>query len=109
MAWLLLAGAIGTEVVATLALRGTAGTFRLLPMLLVVLGYVASFTLMALALRTLNVGVVYAIWSGVGTAGVSIAAALLYREHLNAVAVIGMALIVLGVVVLASSGTTRHG
>jgi small multidrug resistance pump len=109
MAWLLLAGAIGTEVVATLALRGTAGTFRLVPMLLVVLGYVASFTLMALALRTLNVGVVYAIWSGVGTAGVTIAAALLYREHLNVVAVIGMTLIVLGVVVLASSGVTRHG
>jgi multidrug transporter EmrE-like cation transporter len=40
---------------------------------------------------------------------VTIAAALLYREHLNVVAVIGMALIVLGVVVLASSGATRHG
>jgi small multidrug resistance pump len=109
MAWLLLAGAIGTEVVATLALRGTAGALRLLPTLLVVLGYLASFTLMALALRTLNVGVVYAIWSGVGTAGVTISAAYLYREHLNLVAIVGMTLIVVGVVVVASSGTTRHG
>ncbi len=109
MAWLLLAGAIGTEVVATLALRGTAAAFRLVPTLVVVVGYVASFILMALALRTLNVGVVYAIWSGVGTAGVTIAAAFLYREHLNLVAVLGMTLIVVGVVILASSGTTRHG
>jgi small multidrug resistance pump len=109
MAWLMLAGAIVVEVVATLALRGTSGTFRLLPTLLVIGGYVASFTLMAFAMRTLNVGVVYAVWAGVGTAGVTTAAALLYGEHLNLAAVAGMALIVIGVVVLASSGATHHG
>ncbi|NJC72993.1 multidrug efflux SMR transporter [Planosporangium thailandense] len=109
MAWLMLAAAIATEVAATLGLRGTAGEFRLLPMLLVIVGYVASFTLMAFALRTLNVGVVYAIWAGAGTAGVTIAAALLYGERLNLTAVGGMALIVVGVVILAASGATRHG
>jgi small multidrug resistance pump len=109
MAWLMLAGAIVTEVVATLALRGAAGAFRPLPTLIVAGAYLASFILMAYALRTLNVGVVYAIWSGVGTAGVTIAAAFLYGEHLNLAAVAGMALIVVGVVVLASSGATQHG
>jgi small multidrug resistance pump len=108
MAWLILAGAIVAEVVATLALRGISGAFRFLPMLMVAGGYVTSFTLMAFALRTLNVGVVYAVWAGVGTAGVTIAAALLYDERLNLFAVAGMALIVLGVVVLAASGATRH-
>ena len=108
MAWLLLAGAIGAEVVATLALRGTAGAFRPLPTTIVVVGYVLSFTLLAQALRTLNVGVVYAIWSGVGTAGVAIAATILYGEHLNLTAIGGMVLIVVGVAVLASSGATSH-
>jgi small multidrug resistance pump len=109
MAWLLLTGAIVAEVVATLALRGTAGAFRPLPTFVVVAGYLLSFVLLARALRTLNVGAVYAIWSGVGTAGVTTAAAFLYGERLNLVAVGGMALIVAGVAVLASSGAMTHG
>jgi small multidrug resistance pump len=109
MAWLMLAGAILAEVVATLALRGVAAVLRPLPALAVVAGYLASFTLLAGALRTLNVGVVYAIWSGVGTAGVATAAIFLYGERLNLAAVGGMVLIVAGVVVLVSSGATSHG
>lgn len=109
MAWLMLAAAIATEIGATLGLRGVSGGFRLLPILLVVGAYVVSFTLMAFALRTLNVGVVYAVWSGAGTAGVATAAALLFGERLNLTAVAGMALIVVGVVILAASGATRHG
>jgi small multidrug resistance pump len=109
MAWLMLVGAIVAEVVATLALRGTAEAFRPLPVLAAVVGYLIAFTLMALALRTLNVGTVYAIWSGVGTAGVAALAAMLYEEHLNLTAVAGMGLIVAGVVVLVSSGATGHG
>jgi small multidrug resistance pump len=109
MAWLMLAAAIVAEVAATLGLRGVAGTFRALPLLLVTIAYVASFTMMAFALRTLNVGVVYAIWAGAGTAGVTIAATFLFGERLNLVAVAGMALIVIGTAVLASSGVTGHG
>jgi small multidrug resistance pump len=109
MAWLMLAGAITTEVIATLALRGTANGVRPLAVLTVVAGYGIAFVLLAYALRTLNVGVVYAIWSGVGTAGVVIVAALLYDERLNLTALAGIALIVLGVVVVTSSGATTHG
>jgi small multidrug resistance pump len=109
MAWLMLAGAIAAEVVATLALRGTAQGFRPLVVLGVVVGYATAFALMAYALRSLNVGVVYAIWSGVGTAGVAVAAALLYDERLNLTAIAGIALIVIGVVVLTTSGATSHG
>ena len=104
----MLAGAIGTEVVATLSLRGVATGFRPGPAAVVVAGYLASFTLLAGALRTLNVGVVYAIWSGVGTAGTAIAAALIYGERLNLVAIAGIAVIVVGVAVLAGSGSTTH-
>lgn len=109
MAWLVLAVAVVTEVVATLSLRGMAGGGRPWLIAVVVAGYGVSFTLMAVALRSLNVGIVYAIWSGVGTAGVSLAAMWLFGERLNAVAVAGMALIVAGVVVLVSSGATGHG
>ena len=108
MAWLLLAGAISSEVVATLALRGIAQGIRPLAIVVVVAGYVISFVLLAFALRTLNVGVVYAIWSGVGTAGVAAAAAVIYGERLNLTAVIGIVLIVIGVVVLTTSGATSH-
>jgi small multidrug resistance pump len=109
MAWFLVAVAIVSEVAATLALRGTAGAIRPLNIAAVVVGYVASFTLMAYALRTLNVGVVYAVWSGVGTAGVAVIAALVYGEHLNLTAIGGIVLIVVGVVVLTTSGATTHG
>jgi small multidrug resistance pump len=108
MAWLLLAGAIISEVAATLAMRGIANGFRPWPALIVVAGYLISFTLMALALRTLNVGLVYAVWSGAGTAGTAAIAAALYDERLNLTAVAGMVVIVAGVVLLATSGATTH-
>jgi small multidrug resistance pump len=108
MPWLVLAGAILSEMVGTLALRDTTTGWRLLPTALVVVGYGLSFVLLAIALRSLNVGPVYAIWSGVGTAGVTVAAALLYDERVNLASVLGMALIVLGVVVLALFGGTSH-
>ncbi len=104
----MLAGAIACEVAATLSLRGTTDGFRPLLALVVVVGYVVSFVLMALAFRTLNVGIVYAIWSGVGTAGTTAAASVLFHERLNATAVLGMAVIVGGVVILAMSGAATH-
>lgn len=108
MPWLMLAGAILLEIVATLTLRGTATAFRPLPLLIVAAGYLGSFTLMAFALRTLNVGIVYAIWSGIGTAGVAIAGTLLFGERLNLTAIAGLTLIVLGVILTVSSGSTTH-
>lgn len=108
MAWLLLAGAILSEVAATLSLRGTANDFRPLLVVVVIAGYLVSFVLMAVAFRTLNVGIVYAVWSGVGTAGTAAAASLLFGERLNFTAILGMAIIVVGVVVLAASGAATH-
>jgi small multidrug resistance pump len=108
VAWLFLAGAILAEITATLALRGTAVAPRPLPILVVIVGYTVSFVLMMYALKRLNVGIVYAIWSGVGTAGVAVVAALLYRERLSVIAIGGMVLIIVGVVMLVTSGTTTH-
>jgi small multidrug resistance pump len=108
MAWLLLVGAIVSEVTATLALRGIANGIRPVPALIVAAGYLISFALMAMALRTLNVGIVYAVWAGAGTAGTAAMAAVLYDERLNLTAVAGMVVIVVGVAILASSGAATH-
>lgn len=108
MAWLMLAVAIVAEVAATLSMRSLASGLSPIPLVISVIGYLVSFTLMALTLRTLNVGTVYAIWSSLGTAGVVVAASVLYREQLNATSITGMAIIILGVVVLVSSGSVSH-
>ncbi|SDM29861.1 DMT family transporter [Allokutzneria albata] len=104
IAWLALAGAVALETVATLTLRVVSREVRVLPLVLVVLGYAGAFTLMTVSLRSLNVGIVYAVWSGVGTAAVAVIAAVVFRETLTPAAVVGIALIITGVVVLSLSG-----
>jgi small multidrug resistance pump len=108
MAWLMLAGAILSEIASTLSLRGTTNEFKPWLAVVVVVGYLVSFVLMALAFRTLNVGIVYAVWSGVGTAGTTAAAAVLFDERINLTAVLGMVVIVAGVAILAFSGAATH-
>jgi small multidrug resistance pump len=96
----LLAVAIVTEVVATSALRASDGFTRLVPSLIVVAGYGLSFYLLSLTLRTLPVGIVYAIWSGAGIVLITAVAAFLFKQVPDLPAVLGMGLIVAGVVVL---------
>jgi small multidrug resistance pump len=107
MGWLLLAGAISTEVAGTLALRALADGFRWGPATVVGVGYSVSFVLLALALRSVDVGPAYAIWSGVGTAGVAVLGVVLFAERINAVGVVGLVLIVAGVAVLSLSGSAH--
>lgn len=109
MAWLYLAAAIVSEVMGTLGLRGVANHFRLAPALLIGLAYVVSFSFLSVALRSVNVGAAYAIWSGVGTAAVAGLGVVFFGEDLSWRAVAGMAIIVAGVIVLVGSGSVRHG
>lgn len=95
-----LAVAIVAEVVATSALRASDGFTRLVPSLIVVAGYGLSFYLLSLTLRTLPVGIVYAIWSGAGIVLITAVAAFLFKQVPDLPAVLGMGLIVAGVVVL---------
>lgn len=105
MAWLLLAGAILSEVVATSALKLSVGFTRLVPSVVVVVGYLLSFLLLAQALRLqLQVSVAYAIWSGVGTALIVIIGTVALHEPLTAAKALGVALIIGGTVVLNLSG-----
>jgi small multidrug resistance pump len=97
--WLFLSIAIISEVVATSALKSSAGFTQLWPSLLVVAGYSAAFFL-SLTLRTMPVGIAYAIWSGAGLLLITLIAWLVLGQSLDGPAIVGLALIVAGVVVL---------
>jgi small multidrug resistance pump len=97
---LILLLAILSEVVGTVALKASEGFTRLGPNVLVVVGYGLSFYLLAQALRQIPLGIAYAIWSGLGTAGAVVAGLLLWRESLNLAGVVGILLIIIGVILL---------
>ena len=100
MAYLYLAIAIVAEVTATSALKASAEFTRLWPSVVVVVGYSAAFYFMTLVLRTIPIGITYAIWSGVGIVLVAVVGALLYKQVPDLPAMVGMALIVAGVAVI---------
>jgi small multidrug resistance pump len=98
--YLLLGIAIVAEVIATSALRAADGFTRLLPSIMVVIGYAVAFLCLSLTLKSIPVGIVYAIWSGLGIVLISVVAYFLYGQSLDLPAIIGMTLILVGVVVL---------
>ena len=98
--WIFLGLAIISEVIATTSLKSTEGFTKLVPSIIVVIGYTAAFYFVSLTLDTLPVGIVYAIWSGVGIALVAILSVIVLDQKLDAGAVIGMGLIIAGVLVM---------
>ena len=98
--WVYLAVAILAEVIATSALKASEGFSRLVPSLVVVAGYGIAFFCLSLTLRTIPVGIVYAIWSGVGIVLIALAGYFVFGQVLDAPALIGMGLIVAGVLVI---------
>ncbi len=100
MTYVYLAIAITAEVVGTSALNATQEFSKLVPSIVVVVAYLVSFYFMTLALRTLPLGITYAIWSGLGIVLVAIAGIFLYKQIPDLPAIIGMSLIVLGVAVI---------
>lgn len=105
-AWLALA--IGSEIVATVALKLSNGFTRPIPSVVVVIGYAVSFYGLSMSLRSIPLGVVYAIWSGVGTAAVVVIGYFLFREVLDLVKLAGIGLIIVGVVMLNGAGAASH-
>ncbi|MFC9839468.1 DMT family transporter [Rhodococcus sp. NPDC127530] len=107
--YVLLFGAIVCEIVATMALKASDGFSKLPPSILVVIGYVCSFTLLGLALnRGLPISVGYAIWAAAGTTVVAILGVVFFRETLSGMAIAGIALIIVGVGLL-NLGNSGHG
>ena len=109
MPYLYLTIAIVAEVAATSALKASAEFTRLFPSLIVIIGYGVAFYFMTLVLRTIPVGITYAVWSGVGIVLVSVVGVFLYKQIPDIPAIIGMGLIITGVVVIhVFSNTVNH-
>lgn len=98
--WIFLAIAIVGEVIATSSLKTSEGFTRLVPSLIVVTGYVVAFYCLSLALKTIPVGMAYAIWAGLGIVLVAAIAWIVGGQKLDLAAVVGMGLIIAGVVVM---------
>lgn len=101
--------AIVAEVIGTTALKASDGFTRLAPSLIVVVGYAVAFYCLSLVLKSIPVGVTYAIWSGLGIVLITVVAFLVYGQRIDLAGLIGMGLIIAGVVVLnVFSKTSAH-
>ena len=103
--WTFLAMAIFSEIVATSSLKSTEGFTNLIPSVIVLVGYSAAFYFLSLTLNEIHIGIAYAIWSGVGIVGIAIVAMIFHEQNLDAGAMIGMGLIILGIIVMRTYST----
>jgi small multidrug resistance pump len=92
--------AIAAEIIGTTLLKYTDGFSRLWPSIGSIAGYAIAFVLLAQTLKTIEVGVTYALWSGIGTAAIAIIGALVFKEPMTAVKIAGIGLIIVGVLLL---------
>lgn len=99
-AYLTLAVAIVAEVIATSALKASEGFSKLGPTAVVAVGYGVAFYFLSLTLKSMSVGIAYAVWSGAGIVLISAVGWLVFGQKLDLWAVIGMGLIVAGVLVV---------
>jgi small multidrug resistance pump len=100
MKWIYLSIAIVSEVIATSALKSSEGFTRLIPSVIVCVGYGFSFYFLSVTLKTIPIGIAYAIWSGAGITLISLIGYFLYKQQLDIPAFVGMSLIILGVVII---------
>ena len=104
-AWLVLA--IGSEIVATASLKASDGFARLLPSVVVVVGYGLAFWGLSISLRSFPLGIVYAVWSAVGTLGAVLIGRLAFGESLGWTQFAGIATVVGGVVLMNAGRVTE--
>mgnify|MGYP003454988903 CR=1 FL=1 len=100
MNWLILLCAIALEVIGTSALKASEGFTRLIPTAITIGSYIGAFYFLSLVLRTIPMGIAYALWSGVGIVAISIIGLVVYRQQLDLAAYIGIGLILAGTCVI---------
>jgi len=100
MNYLYLIVAVVSEVVATSALAASYGLTRLGPSVVTVAGYCVAFYFLSLPLRSIPVGIVYAVWSGLGIVLIAAVGAIWFRQPLDLPAMVGLGLILAGVAVV---------
>lgn len=109
-AWVALAIAIFSEVVATSFLKASDGFSKLWPSVIVIVGYASAFYFMSISIKTIPVGITYAVWSGTGIVLIALVGWLVMGQKLDWPAILGMGLIVAGVLVIQlGSKSVGHG
>lgn len=106
--WIALGIAIVAETIATSAMKSSEGFTKLVPSIIVLVGYGIAFYFLSQTLKSIPVGIAYAIWSGVGIVLISLAGWLFFGQKLDGPALIGMALIISGVVVMNVFSRSAH-
>ena len=100
---------IGFEVLGTVSLKLSQGFTKLVPSIFVVLGYGLSFYALALLLKQgVPIGIIYAVWSGLGTVAIAIIGVWLWNEKLSLPIIIGTALVIIGVVLINLAAESAH-
>jgi small multidrug resistance pump len=92
--------AVLSEVIATTSLKFSEGFTKLLPSLIVVLGYGLSFYLLSISLKIMPIGIAYALWSGIGIILTVIAGILIWRESLDWARIVGIIFIIVGILII---------
>lgn len=105
MAWLMLLIAITAEVIATSFLKASEGLTKIVPSAIVVISYITAFSMLGQALKTMELGIAYAIWSGLGTAAIALVGIIFMAESVNPAKIMGLGLITVGVVMLNATST----
>ncbi|MBA4336351.1 QacE family quaternary ammonium compound efflux SMR transporter [bacterium] len=100
MAWVILFIAILSEVIASTALKYADGFTKLIPSIVVVIGYTLAFFLLSLTMKVIPMGVGYAVWSGIGIILISISGYILFKQSLDTPALVGIFLILIGVLII---------
>lgn len=103
-----LALAILSEIIATNALKLSEGFTRIIPSIIVVIGYGLAFYFLSLALKSMPLGIAYAIWSAVGTVGTVLIGVVVWKNPLNLPSIVAIILIVVGVILLNVSNEGMH-
>ncbi|NLR94751.1 multidrug efflux SMR transporter [Flammeovirga sp. SR4] len=108
MHWLFLFIAIISEIIATSTLKASEGFTKLIPSVITVIGYGISFYFLSLAVKSIPIGITYALWSGIGIICITTIGYFFYKEPLNWPTIIGIAFILIGVVIVNLSNHTSH-
>ncbi len=100
MQWIFLSIAIVSEVIGTSFLKSSEGLTRLVPSIVVIVSYAAAFYFLSLTLKTMPVGIAYAVWAGVGIALIAMIGWLIFGQSLDVAAIVGICMIAAGIVIL---------
>ena len=100
MSFLYLIIAIVAEVIATSAMKASDGFSQLSASIITVIGYAAAIYFLSLTMKTIPVGITYALWSGAGIILVSLVGFFYYKQHLDLAAVIGLVFMIIGILII---------